>query len=166
MQNSSSNGMGTVIGLIIMAALIAAAVAFFRGPAKRSEEYIKTLVGSIADPNDAALLMSLYQQKGAKNVVLSWLLTVFLSPTVAYLYLGEMTKALLAFVTVQGFGAWWVISWFSMPLEVLARNKKAADDALLQLRLMRPQLYVPMTPHQVQSAPSPAPLTGYVPPPQ
>lgn len=166
MQDSSSNGMAAVIGLIIVTALIAAVVAFFRGPAKRSEEYVKTLASRIADPNDAALLMSLYQQKGAKNVVLAWLLTVFFSPTIAYLYIGETTKALIAFVTVQGFGVWWVISWFSMPLEVLARNKKAADDALTQLRLMRPQLNVSVTPYQVQSTQSPPPLEPYTPIPQ
>ena len=166
MQDSSSNGMAAVIGLIIVVALIAAVVAFFRGPAKRSEEYVKTLASRIADPNDAALLMSLYQQKGAKNVVLAWLLTVFFSPTIAYLYIGETTKALIAFVTVQGFGMWWVISWFSMPLEVLARNKKAADDALTQLRLMRPQLNVSVTPYQIQSVPSPAPFEADTPIPQ
>ena len=163
MQDSSNGGMATFIGLIIFAAFIAAIVAFFRGPAKRSEEYVKSLASNIADPNDAALLLSLYQQKGAKNVVLAWLLTAFFTPTIAYLYIGEMTKALLAFVTLQGFGVWWVVSWFSMPVEVLARNKKAADDALTQLRLMRPQLYAPSPPYQVPFIPVPAPEIIYAP---
>jgi hypothetical protein len=165
MQDSSSGGLAALLGFVILAALIAAVVAFFRGPAKRSEEYAKTLASRITDANDAALLMSLYQQKGGKNVVLAWLLTVFLSPTIAYLYIGETTKALIAFVTLQGFGVWWVISWFSMPMEVLAKNKKAADDALTQLRLMRPQLNVSVAPYPIQSAPVPSVQTVYTPAP-
>ena len=140
--NAAQNTFSTIIAFGVLALLVAATIAFFRGPARRSEEYANSISAQIPDPNDGALFLSLYRQKGAKNVIAAWLLSVFFSPTIAYLYLGENMKALLSFITLQGFFIWWIVSYFTMPIEALAKNKKAADDALVQLRLMRPQLYL------------------------
>ena len=129
-----------ILGLMVFAALIAAAIAFFNGPAKRSEDYVNQIANGIHNEDDRALFRSLYHRKGRKSVLTAWLLTVFLSPTVAYIYLGENNKALIAFLTCQGAFLWWFISWFTMPAEAMAKNNAVADDALIQLRLMRPNM--------------------------
>lgn len=134
-----SGAIGLIIFLGLLALLIAAFVWFFKGPAKASDQYVAMLSQQFPE-QDALLFRQMYLQKGGKSTVAAWLLTVFLSPTVSYLYQGAWVKSILAFITLQGFGVWWVISWFTMPLETMAQNKKAADDAMIQLRLMRPNL--------------------------
>lgn len=146
-----------MIGLIAL--LVGAVIWFFRGPAKASDEYVAMLSQQFPE-QDALLFRQMYLQKGGKSTVTAWLLTVVLSPTVSYLYQGAWVKAILSFVTLQGFGLWWVISWFTMPLETMAQNKKAADDAMIQLRLMRPNLGGATPPSAVPAHGMDAPATA------
>jgi len=136
-----SGAFASVLSLGLLVLLLVAVVWFFRGPAKASDEYVAMLAQQFPE-QDAILFRQMYLQKGGKSTVVAWLLTVFLSPTISYLYQGAWVKSILAFITLQGFGLWWVVSWFTMPLETMAQNKRAADDAMIQLRLMRPNLGV------------------------
>lgn len=124
------------IGFFVLLCL--AAFWFFRGPAKHAEDHVNTLAGQIADPNDRVLFLQMYHSKSPKSVVLAWVLTAFLSPTISYLYQSKWGLAAIAFFTFQGLGVWWIVSIFSMPSEVMGSNKKLADQAFNELRLARP----------------------------
>ncbi len=127
------------IFLALAALLIWAFVAFFRGPAKQAEAYVDGLAMQINSASDRALFLNMYRASGPRSVVVAWLLTVFLSPTISYVYQGKWGLAIIALVTFQGLLIWWIISWFSMPTEVMKYNKTLADKAFNQLMVNRPQ---------------------------
>jgi TM2 domain-containing membrane protein YozV len=140
-QTSSGNDFFSGLAFFVIACIyVAAIVLFFLGPAKSAEKYVNSLADGIADENDRALFLSLYKQKGGKSVLAAWLLTGFLTPTIAYIYIGEYVKAVISFITGEGFLIWWAVSIYTMPFETMAKNKQCANDALTQLRLMRPNL--------------------------
>lgn len=84
----------------------------------------------------------MYLTKHPKSVVGAWILTSIFGPTISYRYQGEWVKALLTVITVEGLMIWWVISIFSMPIEVMRHNKRLADEAMVELRLARPGVVV------------------------
>ncbi len=126
------------IVIVFVIAWILGAVWFFRGPAKAANRYIDNMCASLSNADDGALLKQLYVNKHPKNVLAAWLLTSIFSPTISYLYQGEFPKALVAFITLEGLGIWWLVSIFSMPAEVMRHNKRLADQAMADLRLARP----------------------------
>ncbi|MDH2909052.1 MAG: TM2 domain-containing protein [Candidatus Eremiobacteraeota bacterium] len=124
------------------AIVIIGGIWFFRGPARRAEEYVNTLCAQFPNEADRQLFMQMYRNKGPKNVVIAWLLSAFLSPTVSYIYQGKWSLAIISFITLQGFFIWWIIALFTMPSEVLNLNKKLADMAYTELRVARPNAFV------------------------
>lgn len=127
-----------------LAVVVAAIVWFFRGPAKRANEYVELLAGQIQNPDDRLLFTQLYRNKGPKDVIVAWFLNLLLSPTIAYLYLAKWGLAVISLLTFEGVGFWWLFNIFSMPSQVAALNKSLADQAITELRLARPGL-VPIT---------------------
>ncbi len=137
---------GSLIFIGFFVLLCLAAFWFFRGPAKHAEDHLNALAGQITDPNDRVLFLQMYNSKSPKSVVLAWVLTAILSPTISYLYQGKWGLAAIAFFTLQGLGIWWIVSIFSMPSEVMGSNKRLADQAFNELRLARPNaLFVAAT---------------------
>lgn len=133
--------MGDFIGVffvLLLLAWVAGAVWFFRGPAKAAQSHLDRTVARISDERDRALFRQMYRARRPRNVVLAWLLTAALSPTISYVYQREWSKAVIAFLTFQGLGIWWLASIFTMPTEVMRHNKRLIDEAWTELQLARP----------------------------
>jgi hypothetical protein len=137
-DSSESALLGGLI-LVFLAALIFGFVMLLVGPARKAQDYVNMLASTLDNDRDRALFRMMYSQQGAKNVVAAWFLTAFFTPSIAYLYLGEYLLAALSFFTAQGCFMWWIISLFSMPFETLAKNKRIADQTLINLRMARPE---------------------------
>jgi hypothetical protein len=135
---SSSSPFTGFFGLVFIAVIIVAVIAFFRGPARAADNYVNALSLQFQNPADSALFRNIYRTKQPKNVVVAWVLTVFLSPTISYIYQGKWGLALIAFLTLQGLFIWWLVSMFTMPMEVMNSNKKLADEAFNQVMISRP----------------------------
>ncbi len=131
----------SLIFVAFIVLLVIGATWFFKGPAKRAEEYVNALSAQFPNEADRQLFMQMYQNKGPKNVVVAWLLTAILSPTISYVYQGKWSLAVISLLTLEGFGLWWIISLFTMPSEVMNHNKKLADLAYADLRLARPNAF-------------------------
>jgi hypothetical protein len=121
-----------LIGLLIYRALVT-------NPIRGTEEHVEMLAAHFSDPADAALFRRTYAAKQPKSVLAAWLLTFFLSPTISYIYQNKWALAIIAFLTFQGLGIWWVISWFTMPGEVARYNQLLADKAFNEIMMVRPQ---------------------------
>jgi len=135
---NAGSGIGGVFVLLFLAVIVAGTVWFFVGTAKHADDYVKMLQAQIGNIDDRVLFMQMYQVKHPKNVIVAWLLTTFLSPTIAYAYRNKWGLAALAFVTLQGFGIWWLVSIFTTPFEVMNQNKQFAEAAFTELKLARP----------------------------
>lgn len=131
---------GSAIIFGIIALLVVAVVAFFRGPAQHAED--NNLATQFQNPSDRALFLNMYRTKGPKSVVTARVLTLLLSPTISYVYQGKWGLAIISFVTLQGLFVWYLIALFSMPFEVMRSNKRLADEAFNQLMISRPQAAV------------------------
>lgn len=130
----------TIFIILLVIAWVGGAIWFFTGPAKSADRYVNELSASITRRDDAVLFRQLYRNKQPRSVVVAWVLTAVLSPTVSYIYSRQWVRCLLALVTLQGLGIWWLVSIFSMPFEVMKVNKRLADEAYSELRLARPEL--------------------------
>ncbi len=97
---SSSNPFTGFFGLVFIAVIIVAVIAFFRGPARAADSDVNALSLQFQDPADSALFRNIYRTKQPKNVVVAWVLTVFLSPTISYIYQGKWGLAVIAFLTL------------------------------------------------------------------
>lgn len=133
--------MAKVIIVLVIVVWVAAAIAFFLGPARAADRHADDLAASITRRDDVVLFRQLYRNKQPRSTLIAWVLTYFLTPTVSYIYSRQWVRSLLAFVTLQGFGIWWLVSIFSMPFEVMNINKRLADEAYAELRLARPEMY-------------------------
>ena len=131
------NGFVNVLALGIFVLIIVAAVWFFRGPAQAADRYVNSLAAQLQSPADEVLFRQIYQTKGPRSTTVAWLLTTFLSPTISYLYQAKWALAVISFLTLQGLFLWWLASIFFMPYQVLATNKKLADEAFQQVLLSR-----------------------------
>lgn len=129
---------GAILMLLIAVGIVISIVAFFRGPATAAERHAQNLSEQLASPADAALFHSIYRSKNPRSTLAAWLLTIFLSPTISYIYQNRWIPAAISFLTIQGLGLWWVISWFTMPSEVAKTNMRLADEAFNQVMLARP----------------------------
>jgi len=146
-----------VLGLGILAIVLAAIAWFFQGPAKRANEYVTLLGNQITSVEDQQLFWQMYRNKGPKDVVVAWFLNLLLSPTIAYLYLGKWALAAISLLTLQGVGFWWLYNIFSMPSQVGNLNRLLAEQAITELRLARPNFGVP---HNAAYSTSGAMLSG------
>ncbi|WP_298323704.1 hypothetical protein [Haloactinopolyspora sp.] len=132
--------MGDLVGLffvLLLLAWVAGAIWFFRGPARAADRHLDVALAAIADERDRILFRRMYQTRQPRSVVLAWILTTVLSPTISYVYQREWPKAVIALLTLQGFGIWWLVSIFTMPTEVMRHNKRLIDDAFTELQLVR-----------------------------
>lgn len=127
--------------VLLLLAWVGGGIWFFLGPAKAAQRYVDELAGSITRRDDVVLFRQLYTNKQPRNVVLAWVLTAFLTPSISYIYSRQWVKCLLSAVTMEGLGIWWLVSIFSMPFEVMRVNKRLADAAYAELRLARPELF-------------------------
>jgi hypothetical protein len=135
--NAAVNGFVNILALGIFVLIIVAAVWFFRGPAQAADRYVNSLGSQFQNPADEMLFRQIYQTKGPRSTTVAWLLTTFLSPTISYLYQAKWALAVISFLTLQGLFLWWLASIFFMPAQVLATNKKLADEAFQQVLLSR-----------------------------
>jgi hypothetical protein len=147
----AANGIAGFLVLVFLAVVVAGTVWFFVGPAKHADDYVKMLQSQIGNVDDRVLFMQMYQVKHPKNVIVAWVLTTFLSPTIAYAYRNKWGFAALAFFTFQGFGVWWLVSIFTTPFEVMNQNKQFAEAAFTELKLARPNALHHAEPIPVQS---------------
>ena len=152
-----------VIFFGLVAAAIASAIWFFRGPAQAADRYVDALALQLNDPQAAMLFRNVYRTKEPRSTTLAWILTALLSPTVSYLYQKKWFLAFLSFVTLQGFFIWWAVALFTTPIEVVARNKRLADEAFNQVMIGRGSGYGQQVVNVNQYAYMPHP--GLVPPP-
>jgi hypothetical protein len=135
--DAASGVFGLFISFGLIAAVIASAIWFFRGPATAAERYVDTLALQLQNPQEAALFRNIYKTKDPKSTTVAWLLTAFLSPTIGYIYQGKWALAAISFLTLQGLFLWWIVGIFTTPIEVLQRNKRLADEAFNQVMLGR-----------------------------
>ncbi len=116
---------------ILIAALLAAAIRFAVFAVGDANDI---LFASFAElPADRARYTYAFVRERSRNVAIAFALSVIAGPFGAYLYLGEYGKAILALVTLNGLGAWWIESWFSIPQVVLMRNCRLVLDARASL---------------------------------
>jgi hypothetical protein len=136
LAETASSGLAGFLGFVFFIAIIVGIVWFFVGPAKHADDYVRMLKSQLGNIDDQVLFQQIYQVKGPKSVVLAWLLATFLSPTISYAYRGKWGLSALAFVTCQGLLVWWIVAIFTTPLEVMAQNKRFAEQAFTQLKLV------------------------------
>lgn len=85
------------------------------------------------DRASAITFYSLYRSRRPKNVAVAWILSVVLGPIGAFGYMEQWGKFAAALFTLNGLGAWWIESLFSIPQLVLIENRRSATWALEQL---------------------------------
>jgi hypothetical protein len=119
------------LGILIAALFLAAMNHFFFMVGRADDVIFEAVLG--LDRHAAIKFYELYRERKPKNVAIAWFLTVILGPIGAFFYLGQWGKFAAAIVTLNGFGAWWIESWFSVPQAVLIENRRLAASVLEQL---------------------------------
>ena len=119
------------LGILVLALLAAAVNRALVAVSRADDIVFEATVG--LDAERARRFYALYQQRGPKNVALAWILSVVLGPIGAYAYLQQWRWFTIALLTLNGFGGWWVESWFSIPQLVLIENRRIARFTLEQL---------------------------------
>jgi hypothetical protein len=117
---------------ILLLALFAGAVdRFFVALGYSDEIVFESTLG--LDPPSAIKFYSLYRSRRPKNVAVAWILSVVLGPIGAFGYMEQWGKVAAALLTLNGLGAWWIESLYSVPQLVLMENRRSAKWALEQL---------------------------------
>jgi hypothetical protein len=113
-----------VVALVILVlGLVASAVRLAIFAIDDAEDMLaEAFVG--LDPMNARNML-LYVRSRSRNPAVAFALAVFTGPFGANLYLGEYQTAVLALVTLNGLGAWWIESMFSIPQIVLIERRRA-----------------------------------------
>lgn len=96
---------------------------------------VAAVVAELAE-DDRSAFGQLYATK-AKNRGTTQVLAIILSPTIAYLYLGDWAMAALSFFTLQGFFVWWFVGFFASGSWADAANARIAREIVAQLTLFR-----------------------------
>ncbi len=65
-----------------------------------------------------------------KSVVATYVLSVVLSPTIGYAYLGEWGMAEVSFLSLQGLGVWWVLGIFTAWSWAIQHNKRIETEVI------------------------------------
>ncbi len=119
------------LALLILGLLASAAHAVVSVIRRENDIVYEAMLGLDRESGEA--FYQLYRSRGPKSVAFGWLCSVVAGPIGAFGYLGEWTMFSVALVTLNGMGAWWIESWFSVPQLVLMRNRNHARWALDQV---------------------------------
>ncbi|GAC1432489.1 MAG: hypothetical protein NVSMB5_26350 [Candidatus Velthaea sp.] len=119
------------LGILVLALLAAAANRFFVTVGRADDIVFEATLG--LDRTSAQRFYALYLSRKPKNLAIAWFLTVLLGPIGAFAYMEQWGKFTAALFTLNGFGAWWIESWFSVPHLVLMENRRIAQSSLEQL---------------------------------
>lgn len=117
---------------ILLLALLAAAANRFFVAAGRGDDLVFELTLGL-DPQSATHFYQRYRRLRPKNVAIAWFLCVLFGPIGAFLYMEQWGKFAAAVFTLNGLGAWWIESLFSVPQLVLIENRQLAEAVLEQL---------------------------------
>jgi hypothetical protein len=117
---------------LLILALLASAAAAVAASTKRADDLVyESMLG--LDRESGVKFYELYRGRKPKNVTFVWLLSVVAGPLGAFAYMRKWRLFALAVVTLNGLGAWWIESWFSVPALVMLENRENARWALEQL---------------------------------
>jgi len=117
---------------LLIFGLLASAAASVAASTRRADDLVyESMLG--LDRESGVTFYELYRGRRPKNVTFAWLLSVVTGPFGAFAYMQNWPMCALAFVTLNGLGAWWIESWFSVPALVMIENRASARWALDQL---------------------------------
>jgi len=119
------------LAILLLALFISAAERVFVAMGRADEIVFEATLG--LDRTSALKFYSLYRSRRPKNVAMAWILSVVLGPIGAFGYLEQWGKFTAALFTLNGLGAWWIESLYSVPQLVLMNNRQSAEWALEQL---------------------------------
>jgi hypothetical protein len=119
------------LALLILGLLASAAAAVAASTRRADDLVYESMLG--LDRESGVTFYELYRSRRPKNVTFAWLLSVVTGPFGAFAYLRNWPMCALALVTLNGLGAWWIESWFSVPALVTIENRASAQWALEQL---------------------------------
>lgn len=118
--------------VLLILALLAGAIQNFCFLVDEAEKLVvEAMLGM--SRREAEAFYVLYRSCRPKNPAIAWFLAVGLGPLGAFAYLGRWGAAGAALVTLNGFGAWWIESWYSIPRLVLIENRRHVAHSLDQL---------------------------------
>jgi len=121
----------TTLVILLVALFVGAAERFFAAVGRSDEIVFQATLG--LDRASAMTFYSLYRSRRPKNVAVAWILSVILGPIGAFGYMEQWGKFAAALFTLNGLGAWWIESLYSVPQLVLIENRRSAQWALEQL---------------------------------
>ncbi len=119
------------LALLIVGLLASAAQALARVVGRGDDIVYESMLG--LDRASATRFYALYRSRHPKNVAFAWLCSVVAGPIGAFGYLRNWRLFAAAVVTLNGLGAWWIESWFSVPQLVLMENRDIANWAIAHL---------------------------------
>jgi len=119
------------LAILLLALFIGAADRFFVALGNCDGIVFESTLG--LDRSSAMKFYSLYLSRRPKHVAVAWILSVLFGPIGAFGYLEQWGKFSAALFTLNGLGAWWIESLFSVPQLVLMENRRNAQWALEQL---------------------------------
>jgi hypothetical protein len=122
------------LGILILA-LIAAAVNRALVAIARGEDVVLEATLEL-DRAQTLRFYEDYHRAGPKNVATAWMLTLVLGPVGAFGYMRQWGKCAVAFFTLNGLGAWWLESLFSVPQLVLIENRRLARQTIEQMNFL------------------------------
>jgi hypothetical protein len=118
-----------ILGLLASSASVVASVV------RRSDDIVyESMLG--LDRDSGSKFYALYQSRRPKSVAFAWLCSVVAGPIGAFGYLRNWRMFAAAVLTLNGLGAWWIESWFSIPQLVIIENRANARWASEQLGSM------------------------------
>jgi ABC-type Mn2+/Zn2+ transport system permease subunit len=119
------------LSLLIFGLLASAAQALARVVGRADDIVYESMLG--LDHASAQQFYRLYRSRHPKNVAFAWLCSVVAGPIGAFGYLRKWRLFAAAVVSLNGLGAWWIESWFSVPQIVLMENRDIAKWAIDRL---------------------------------
>ena len=121
----------TTLAVLILA-LLASSASALAATVRRSDDIVyESMLG--LDRDSGATFYALYQSRRPKSVAFAWLCAVVAGPIGAFGYMRNWRLFATAVVTLNGLGAWWIESWFSVPQLVIIENRANARWAIEQL---------------------------------
>jgi hypothetical protein len=118
--------------LVLIFGLLASSASVLAAIVHRSDDIVyESMLG--LDRDAGAAFYALYRSRRPKSVVFAWLCAVVAGPIGAFGYLRNWRMFATAVVTLNGLGAWWIESWFSVPQLVIIENRANARWAIEQL---------------------------------
>jgi hypothetical protein len=116
------------LAVLVVALLLASARYAFPHIARSDDIVFEAALG--LDRISALTFYELYRERRPKNVAAAWFFAVLFGPIGAFAYLRAWPKFTAALLTLNGLGAWWLESWFSVPQLVTIENARIAREAV------------------------------------